>query len=236
MHLKESLEALRKEHDLPALGMITIASGTQAAPIVTGVRKYGSKEPAQATDAFHLGSNTKAMTATLIGLLIDDGKLTGKNTLGEVIPDIFPKAHSDWKSVRIEQLLTHRAGLTREEPKGKNLLYLHRFTGPLETQRERWLTERLATPPDETLGKFAYSNAGYTILGIIAERLAGQTWERLIQERLWKPLGITGGGFGPPSSVWQHVRDGRNVITIAPAEKADNPPLMAPAGDRKSVV
>lgn len=100
----------------------------------------------------------------------------------------------------------------------------------MESQRARWLAERLASPPDETLGKFQYANAGYTILGAITEKLAGVPWERLIAERLWKPLGITGGGFGAPPLVWQHLREDKKLVAIDPKEKADNPPLMSPAG------
>ena len=99
----------------------------------------------------------------------------------------------------------------RLEPRGKNLLYLHRFTGSLEKQRERWLNERLASPPDETVGKYAYSNAGYTLLGIVAEKLGAQSWELQLQERLWRPLGITGGGFGAPPQIWQHVVENVNA-------------------------
>lgn len=230
MELKESLETIRQSHELPALGAISIIAGKPTSPIVLGTRHYRGKELAQVNDAFHLGSDTKAMTAALIGLLMDEGKLTIKTSVGAVFPELFPKVHSDWKNITVEQLLTHRAGLVKEEPKGKNLLYLHRFTGPLEKQRERWLLERLVTAPDETLGQFAYSNAGYVLLGIIAERFWGRSWESLIQEKLWKPLGITGGGFGPPPLLWQHLRDESKVIPLSPAEKADNPPLMAPAG------
>ena len=230
MDLQTSLETIRMSHDIPALGIISVVAGKPSDPIVIGVRQQHGKTPAQTNDAFHLGSDTKAMTATLVGMLIDEGKLNAKTTLGALFPDFIPKLHPDWKNISVEQLLTHRAGLVKEEPKGKNLLYLHRFTGPLEKQRERWLMERLVTAPDETVGHFAYANAGYTILGIIIERLLGRSWENLVQERLWKPLGIMGGGFGPPPQLWQHLHEEKRVIPISPAEKADNPALMAPAG------
>ena len=226
MEREEILEAIRAKHSLPALAALALVEGKPQGVVVVGKRKSGGTEPALPTDAFHLGSDTKAMTAALIGTLVDQGKLTWKTTLGEVIVE----TPSAWKSTTIASLLTHRAGLTRLEPRGKNLLYLHRFTGPLEKQRIRWLKERLAEPPDQTRGKFAYSNAGYTLLGMVVERVCQMPWERCIADALWKPLGITGGGFGPPPGVWQHVREGKKLVALDPREKADNPPLMGPAG------
>jgi CubicO group peptidase (beta-lactamase class C family) len=222
----EALEALRKKFNLPALAAVVVAEGKPQTVLVAGVRKAGGTDPALPTDAFHIGSDTKAMTAALVGLLVDEGKLGWKSTLGELVAET-PTA---WKATTIEALLAHRAGLTKDEPKGKNLLYMHRFTGPLEKQRARWYIERLATPPDETAGKYQYANAGYAILGMLVEKLAATPWERLIAERLWKPLGITGGGFGAPPLVWQHLREDKKLVAIDPKEKADNPPLMSPAG------
>lgn len=226
MTQESKLEELRAKHGLPALGMVAVADGKPQDVVVVGKRKWEGKEPVLPTDAFHLGSDTKAMTATIIGQLIDRGKLSLKSTLGELIPET-PRA---WKSTTIEALLAHRAGLTKEEPKGKNLLYLHKFTGPLPQQRARWYKERLVDAPDETAGKFQYANAGYTVLGAVAERLSGKSWEELLIEGVWKPLGITGGGFGAPPLVWQHLCEEKKPVPIDPVEKADNPPLMAPAG------
>lgn len=226
MQAQETLEEIRLKHELPALGAVAIVDGKPQPAVVVGKRKFGGTDSALATDAFHLGSDTKAMTAALIGLLVDQGKLSGKTTLGGVIAET-PLA---WKATTIETLLAHQAGLTKLEPRGKNLLYLHGFTGPLEKQRTRWLTERLADAPDKTVGKFAYSNAGYTLLGVIAERVTGKPWERLIVENLWKPLNITGGGFGAPPLMGQHRLQGKKPQPLAPAQIADNPPLMGPAG------
>lgn len=226
MQAQEPLEEIRLKHELPALGAVAVVDGKPQAVLVVGTRKFGGTEPALATDAFHLGSDTKAMTAALIGLLVDQGKLGWKTTLGEVIAET-PLA---WKAITIEALLAHQAGLTKLEPRGKSLLYLHGFTGPLEKQRSRWLTERLENAPDKTVGEFAYSNAGYTLLGMIAERVAGKPWERLIVENLWKPLNITGGGFGAPPLMWQHRLQSKKLQPLAPSLLADNPPLMGPAG------
>jgi CubicO group peptidase (beta-lactamase class C family) len=225
---QRQLEEIRAKYRLPALAAVAVVEGRPQAVQVVGVRKWGGSEPVLPTDAFHLGSDTKAMTAALIGLLVDQGKLTWRSTLGELLPE----TPSAWRATTIEQLLAHRAGLTDDEPKGTSLLYLHRFTGPLDRQRARWYSERLASPPDATVGKYQYANAGYTILGVVAERLAGRPWEQLMMEALWRPLGITGGGFGAPPLVWQHLREAKDSepVLFDPREKVDNPPLMGPAG------
>lgn len=226
MTQESKLEELRAKHSLPALGMVAVVDGKPQEVSVVGMRKWEGSEPVLPSDAFHLGSETKAMTAALIGQLIDKGKLTLKSTLGELLPE----TPSAWKATTIQTLLAHQAGLTRDEPKGKNLLYLHQFTGPLMQQRTRWYKERLADLPDETVGKYQYANAGYAILGVVVERLTGKPWEQLLTEGLWKQLGIRGGGFGAPPVVWQHLCEEKKPVPIDPREKADNPPLMGPAG------
>jgi CubicO group peptidase (beta-lactamase class C family) len=63
-------------------------------------------------------------------------------------------------------------------------------------QRMDYAKTAMATPP-MGYGKFKYANANYIVLGAICEKLGGREWERLMEERLFRPLGITTGGFGP---------------------------------------
>lgn len=230
MDLVTSLKELRKSHELPALGMVAVVKGKPEPVIVTGTRRLEGTEPARTTDAFHLGSDTKAMTAALLGLAREQGKLTEKTTLADIFPDLLVKVSPEWKSVTVEALLAHQAGLTQLEPMGKDLGYLHRFTGPLPQQRERWLMERLVAPPDKTQGAYSYSNAGYIVLGMVLERAFGQAWEALVRERLWQPLGIVGGGFGAPPQLWQHHVVEKKLVPVPFESKIDNPPLLGPAG------
>ena len=61
-------------------------------------------------DQFHLGSDTKAMTATLCALYVEEGKLKWDTTLGEVFPELVPKMQPGWADVTLLELLTHRSG------------------------------------------------------------------------------------------------------------------------------
>ena len=221
--LEETLERLRTEAGLPALAACAVVDGAARPAVVAGVRKWGAAQRALPTDAFQLGSDTKAMTATLIGLLVDDGALAWKATLG----DLFPWTPEPWKRTGVDALLHHRSGLGEKlEPKN---IWFNELYAWKSTERERWLRARLAEPPRKI--EFVYSNANYAALGLIAETVTNRSWESLIRERLWKPLGIASGGFGAPPLVWQHrTAIGGKLAPVDPIENFDNPPIMAPAG------
>ncbi len=78
---------------------------------VAGVRKRGTAERITLDDQFHLGSCTKAMTATLVAMLVEEGKLNWTTTLGELFADTVKPMHPAWEKVTLRQVLAHRAGL-----------------------------------------------------------------------------------------------------------------------------
>src|ERR1051326_8775428 len=76
-----------------------------------GVRKRGTAERITLDDRFHLGYCTKAMTATLVAMLVEEGKLNWTTTLGELFADTVKTMHPAWEEVTLRQVLEHRAGL-----------------------------------------------------------------------------------------------------------------------------
>ncbi len=218
------LASVIASHKLPAMAAVAIVEGRIGPVRVAGVLRRGSPEPVRPDDAFHLGSCTKAMTAALVGVLVDDGLLRWSSTLGELVPELAPPA---WRDTTIELLLAHMAGLTALEPPGQTLNTMHAMRGPLPEQRRRWMAARLAAPPDSTRGRYSYSNAGYVVLGHLCERVTGKAWEELLAQRVWQPLQMDGAGFGPPPRVWQHSA---SLAARSPSQWHDNPRLMGPAG------
>jgi len=81
--LAAGLEPLRRKYTLPALAAAVVKTGVIVAAGVVGVRALGRQDRAQIGDRFHLGSNTKAMTATLAGTLVEEGKLRTLRTITE---------------------------------------------------------------------------------------------------------------------------------------------------------
>ena len=99
------LEPIRAAHKLPALaGAIVTSNGLVTAGAV-GVRKAGVETPVTVNDLWHLGSNTKAMTATLIGVLVEEGKLRWDSTPAEVFPELAGQFTPEFRDTTLTQLL-----------------------------------------------------------------------------------------------------------------------------------
>ena len=153
-------------------------------------RAYGfadreARKPNTVETAFNLGSINKLFTSIAIRQLAADGKLHLDSTLAKAWPD-YPNADVA-RRVTIRQILAHRSGITGDifsAPPGKtrrDLRHNNQFL-PLFVDRP------LAFEPDT---RQQYSNAGYVLLGILAERLSGRSYYDLVRERIYLPAGMT---------------------------------------------
>lgn len=230
------LEPFRAQSDLPGLVALVLRGDRIVAQGAVGVRKQGAAGRITLDDQLHLGSCTKAMTATLVAMLVDEGKLNWTTTLRELFGDTVKDMHPDWKNVTLQQVLVHRAGLPRGNDPGVGLEA--RLVAPNKSVRElrQVLVEsQLSREPETSPGtKEIYSNVGYIIVGAALETITGHTWEDLMQERLFKPLGITTGGFGAPGTAgrvdqpWGHDRSGDPIEPGGP--RSDLPRYAGPCG------
>src|SRR5262249_1515814 len=144
---------------------------------------YGDMSPYQPA---RVASLSKAVTAVCIARLIDDGKLSFTTTLGTVLADTFVRFGEPidprFKSITIEQILTHRSGLARETTPRVT-------TGDMTDTFRRVLATRLGTAP---MGEMSYSNVGYLTLGIAIEAASGEAYEEHCQRTTLARLGASG--------------------------------------------
>ena len=215
------------DNDLPALGAAIVDVDGVRALGVSGLR---SKEvgalPVEAGDAWHLGSNTKAMTAVLAARLVDRGVIDWNTTVSEV----WPSADPAWSSVRLEALLQHRGGTTGDIFADYPDAWRALANQESHAGRIAFVEMLVANPPDEAVGGFVYSNAGYMMAGAMLEAIANEPWQSLMQEEIFAPLAMASCGFGAPTgeALWGHA--GPNGRPVAPGLAADNPPALGPAG------
>jgi CubicO group peptidase (beta-lactamase class C family) len=225
------LEPMRVKHHLPALGGAIVTSQGLRSLGVTGVRKTGADVAATADDLWHLGSDTKAMTAVVIAKLVEQSKLTWDTTIEAVLPKPVANARPAFGGITLLQLLSHRAGLVANLDWPK----LARTPGEPRAQRLAALQTAASTPLSSPPGtKYEYSNLGYVIAATMAETVADRAWEDMIRDVVFKPLGMASvgfGGTGTPGQIdqpWPHQANGQPMP--ANGRAVDNPPIIGPAG------
>ncbi len=123
---------------------------------------------------FSIASLTKQFTATAVLQLEEQGLLSVEDQLGK----FFPSVGDDKKSITIHNLLTHTSGLTDEIGPDTEIIDATTFV-------QRLLVSQLLFTPGE---KFSYSNAGYSVLGIIIEKVTGMDYESHIRSVFLDPL------------------------------------------------
>jgi CubicO group peptidase (beta-lactamase class C family) len=221
------LQPIRQKFDMPAMAAAVITGENVPRCGAVGVLKRGSTVPVRLDCLWHLGSDTKAMTSTLVAKLAEQHKVRWDSTLAEIFPDLASGMNQAFCKVTVRDLLTHRAGLPA------NLDYSQYVTGNVQALRRRAVRDATAGAPVNG-GAFLYSNLGYILAGAVVEKVTGQSWEQAITQALFEPLGMHSAGFGAtgtPGQVdqpWPHAADGTPAPENGPA--ADNPPILGPAG------
>ncbi|MBK7404844.1 MAG: beta-lactamase family protein [Phycisphaerales bacterium] len=242
LDLASRLEPIRAKHDLPALTALVTTSDETVAIGAVGVRQIGDDTPVTTDDLWHLGSCTKSMTGTLAAIMVAEGKIRWDSTVGEVFGAECPDMDPGYKGVTLEELMCHRAGVPNSPP-ATAWADAWKQQGTVREQRAAFVRAVLAAPPSHEPGKeFEYSNQGVTIAGAMLERAAGgedATWEQLVTEKLFKPLGMATAGFGAPGTA-ASVDEPRGHVgpavpggarrSVPPGRGADNPPAISPAG------
>jgi len=132
---------------------------------------------------FRIASVTKQFTAALVLQLVEEGKIK----LDAHITDYLPDYRQDTGGkVTIHQLLNHTSGFPDLPEINRN---------PYDNRMDfvkKFASENLRFEPGS---KYSYSNSGYWILGAIIEKVTGKPYETVLQERIFKPLGMTNSGY-----------------------------------------
>lgn len=226
------VEGAMKGTATPALGAVVIRDGKVTDVVVRGLRRSTAPEHVRAGDAWLIGSTAKPMTAALIARLVDRGTLSWDTPLAQLLPDLADTMRPEYRPVTLVQLLSHRSGLAENLQDTKALDAFFSDARPLGAQRlalaQAALSEAPVTPPGT---EFGYSNTGFIVAALVAERAAGAPFEELMRKEVFAPLGMTSAGFGAvPAHGVQGHRAGKPVGVM---RKSDDgvPMLYTSAGN-----
>ncbi len=230
--LAEVLNSIRLAEGLPGLAAAIIVDGKTFSTAAVGTRKIGTENWVTVDDKFLIGSCGKAFTATLVGVLVDEGSLNWHTNLKDVFPDL--RMLPEYETITMAMLLSHRAGLP------KNFiakLDSNRPTTPMggRTQFvEQIVQTPLLNPPGRVM---LYSNAGYVLAGAMMEKVTAQSFETLMDENIFHPLKMDTAGYVTPAEIepnsqpWGHVKELRSYRAI----KKDHNYWLNPAGSTLSI-
>jgi CubicO group peptidase (beta-lactamase class C family) len=166
-------------------GVVYVAKGAE--PIYArgfGLASRTWNMPNRLDTRFNLASITKMFTAVAVARLVEQGKLSFSNKVGDVLPD-YPNKDVAQK-VTLHQLLSHTSGLigARALAEKNPLPQKARTVGEMLKQ---FVSEPLSSPPGQ---RFDYSNAGYILLGAVIEKASGQSYYDYVRDHVFKPAGM----------------------------------------------
>jgi CubicO group peptidase (beta-lactamase class C family) len=234
--LDRMLDPYLKEFGLPALAAAVFQNGSIVASGAVGTRRAGTQIPVTINDRFHIGSDSKAFTSLLAGQFVQEGKLRWDSTPADVFPELKGQMNAEFAKVTLEQLLSHSSGLSDKSL--VDIIYRsYQQDGNMNEVRYWMVKETAAKPLDHARGsRFDYSNLGYVIAGAMLERVGHESWEELVEARIFKPMDLKTAGFGPQSSLGKvdaplgHIIVKGKASAMLAGPNGDNPLILGPAG------
>ena len=234
--MKELLEQFRGREQVPAVAAAIVDADGIVESAVAGVRRRDATDEVRMSDAWHIGSCAKAMTAVLWARLVEHDLATWDMPLVEALGRPRGHVHADWADQTVDDALRWRAGV-RPNLAPSAMRQAWADSRPLEEQRFDIAEGVMASPPRQP-GRFAYSNLSYMLVAAAVDRLASMPFERALDVYVHQPLSISSAGFGAPAHVLGHgprIRLGpMSALRGGPVEpshpSSDNPPVMSAAG------
>lgn len=171
--------------DAPSASIAIVRDGELVFAKAYGERSLAPPVPARADDRYEIGSITKQFTAATILLLAQDGRLSLDDKVSRFLPGLTAADR-----ISLRQLLSHTSGY--QSYFTLEVTPVEAFT-PISPQAiaERWGRAPLDFEPGT---QWSYSNTGYTIAGLVAERAAGVSLAEQLQSRIFAPLGMASAG------------------------------------------
>ncbi len=211
-----------------------------------GVGNGGPPAVPDENTIFQVGSVSKLFTASILELLVQEGKIKYSDTVRDILPK-SAKLSADIGEITIYQLATHTSGLPREPVTFKQFWFFmeYEFTGKnlYGYINKVWLNEYLKTCKIKNKShKFVYSNIGYGLLAYLIEEKTGKSFQDLVTEKIFSPLNMIDTAFSLSQEQQRrqavgHVGDQPYFMKRnTPIKSWDMGEIMAPSGGIYSTV
>lgn len=183
--------SVMEEWKVPGLAIAVIKDDRVILSKGYGYRDVEKKLPVTPRTLFAIGSITKSFTVTILGMLVDEGKLDWDTPVREYLPEfrLYDPIATEYMTIR--DLVTHRSGLPRHD-----LVWY----GAHLSREEMVRRLRYLKPSKEFRSAWQYQNLMYMTAGYLAGRVMGTRWEELVRQRIFQPLGMRASNFSVTDS------------------------------------
>ncbi|MBL8208664.1 MAG: serine hydrolase, partial [Blastocatellia bacterium] len=180
------VEQVMKEWKVPGIAVAIVKDGKIVYAQGYGYRDVKRQLKVTPDTLFAIGSCSKAFTAAALGMLVDEKKLEWDKPARTYLPELMLHDEYATSHIRPRDLVSHQSGLPRHD-----LIW---YGSPL-TRKELFARLRYLEPSAPLHAKYQYNNLMFMTAGVLLERLAGQTWESFVQQRIFAPLGMKNSNF-----------------------------------------
>ncbi|MDA2275579.1 serine hydrolase, partial [Bacillus cereus] len=192
-----------------------------------------TKKPMKTDFRFRIGSVTKTFTATVVLQLVGENRLKLDDYIEDWLPGVIQGNGYDGNKITIRQILNHTSGIA-EYSRSKDA----DFTDTKKSYTAEDLVKMgISLPPDFAPGKgWSYSNTGYVLLGILIEKVTGNSYAEEIENRIIEPLKLSNTFLPGNSSVIPGTNHARGYVQPDGASELKdvtyyNPSAGSSAGD-----
>ncbi len=205
---------------IPGMAVAVVKDGALLYARGFGLRKLGSDEAADEHTIFGMASLTKAMTATALGMLVDEGKLDWDDRVRDHLPWFTLSDPWTTEHVTVRDLLSHSVGIGRMT--GNRL----RFMPGRDPETIMGFLGRMPFEQDFRSG-YVYSNMMYMVAGQVLEAASGMPWDAFMAERIFDPLGMGDAGTSitqireTDNAAWPH-QEFYGEVQVIPRRNFDN--------------
>ncbi len=212
-------DSIRKTYNIPEISYAVVNSKSTLEIAALGKHSIYLSDTATLDDRFHIGSNTKAMTAFIIAKYVEKGKLKWTTKFFDLFPEWKGKSKSAYANITLQDLLSHRALIPPFQ--GENDPQIPDFKGTNPEKRKQFGQFVLRLEPEkiDEQNPFAYSNAGYTLATLMVEKVTRRSWEELVEKVFDKDLNLSVKLSWPENQkikdTWGHLTENDSLKPVS---------------------
>lgn len=227
--INNKIDSIIKKYNIPSM-VVAVVKPDTCIYGRSGILRLGSDDRTNLKCKYHLGSNTKAITAFIAMHLVEQGKIKLNSRLLNVVPQLKRTTRKEYRNITLADLLSHSAQL-QAYTSDKEFTKLPKMKGTASEQRLQFAKFVLT---EDTASYKTYSNAGFGIASLMLEKASGKSFESLVQ-KTFSDLNLDY-FIGFPNKQnhlypWGHWKEKGKLIALSPQHKYGIESFILAAGD-----